>query len=100
MMSEIKFILEFKPYNVWYGNAVVLYHKPVEGPFPIGTHVTLTTGETGTIYEDGHGFSSYLRDDGIVYVHFLPDDADDLDDVVSLPLSRFGDFEIIVKEEE
>ena len=96
MTQKTKFNLKIKPFPVFNGRLQQLRFSPVEPPFPKDTKVVLTTGESGTIYEDGWGNSSYLQDDGIVYVYFLPDNTKDLDDVKNLPLSYFGDFEINV----
>lgn len=93
------FEVKLKPFPSYSGRTVELMFNPVEPPFPPGTHLTLTTGESGTIYEDGWGNCSYLHDDGIVYIHFKPDNAVDNDDVESFPLSYFGDFEVTVNLE-
>lgn len=93
-MAE-QFVVKVKAKQAKSKYPIELMFKAVECPFKNGEKVLLLTGESGSIYEDGHGNSAYLRNDGQVYIHFLPDNAIDLDDVESFPLSYFGDYEVI-----
>lgn len=93
-----KFLVKVKAKQAKSKYPIELMFKAVESPFENGEKVLLLTGESGSIYEDGHGNCAYLRNDNQVYINFLPNNAEDLDDVESFPLSYFGDYELIFEE--
>lgn len=62
---------------------------PVPSPFKDGDKIYLNTGERGTAYTDGWGNMAYRKDDGVVYLYFLPYRAQDLNRVRQLPITDF-----------